>query len=112
MSECVFCKNLPKILENDLAYGIYDIRPITEGHLLLIPKRHFEQIFEATGDEVKAIHELVGKAKALLDRERKPDGYNVVANCGADAGQIVMHAHLHLIPRYKGKEFNIRSLVH
>lgn len=112
MADCIFCKNLPKILENDLAYAVYDIRPITEGHMLLIPKRHFEQMFEANADEIKAVFDLVNKAKVLLDKERKPDGYNMAVNCGAAAGQIVMHAHLHLIPRYEGKEFNIKALVH
>ena len=107
MSECIFCKNLPKVLENELAYALYDIKPFTKGHMLFIPKRHIEQLFEASGQEIMAIHELINKAKFLLDKEHQPDGYNTLVNSGSEAGQIVMHAHVHLIPRYKGSEFKI-----
>jgi diadenosine tetraphosphate (Ap4A) HIT family hydrolase len=112
MSDCIFCKNLPRILENDLAYALYDIKPVSKGHMLIIPKRHFEQIFEAKDEEIKALFDLTNQAKALLDKERKPDAYNLAVNCGPAAGQIVMHAHLHLIPRYKDQEFNAKELIH
>ncbi len=102
MSDCIFCKNLPKVLENDLAYAVYDIKPITKGHMLIIPKRHHTTIFESTPDEIKAIFDLVNQAKAVLTKEHQPDGFNITANCGAAAGQIVMHAHVHVMPRYKG----------
>ncbi len=103
MSDCIFCKNLPKVLENDLAYALYDIKPISSGHMLLIPKRHHESLFESTPEEITAVFELIHQAKAIITKERKPDGYNLQANCGRVAGQIVMHAHVHLIPRYKAK---------
>lgn len=100
MSDCVFCKSLPKVLENDLAYALYDIKPITKGHMLFIPKRHHTTVFESTPQEVAAVFDLIARGKALVEKEHKPAGYNVQANCGAAAGQIVMHAHIHLIPRY------------
>ena len=112
MAECIFCKDLPIVLQNDLVYCLYDIKPLSKGHMLFITKRHIEQIFEANTDEIKALFDLISKTKVLLDKEHHPDGYNVAANCGSAAGQIVMHAHIHLIPRYKGQEFNVRSLVH
>ncbi len=112
MAECIFCKNLPKVLENDLAYAVYDINPLSKGHMLFISKRHFEQIFQAKAKEVEALFDLINKAKMVLDKEHHPDGYNVATNCGSVAGQIVMHAHLHLVPRYKGQDFNVRALVH
>ena len=101
MADCIFCKNLPKVLENDLAYAVYDIKPLSRGHMVFIPKRHFEQVFQADAEEIKALFDLINKAKTLLDKEHHPDGYNIQVNCGSVAGQIVMHAHLHLIPRYK-----------
>ena len=101
MPDCIFCKNLPKVLENDLAYAVYDIKPLSRGHMVFIPQRHFEQLFQAHADEIKALFDLINKAKALLDKEHHPDGYNIQVNCGSVAGQIVMHAHLHLIPRYQ-----------
>ena len=58
--------------------------------------------FDMTPEEKTAVMELVGQGKALLDQELKPDGYNVGINSGSAAGQTVMHAHVHLIPRYRG----------
>jgi diadenosine tetraphosphate (Ap4A) HIT family hydrolase len=101
MSDCIFCKNLPKILKNDLAYAVYDIKPHSKGHMLFIPNRHHSTVFESTSNEIKALFDLINEAKVLLQKEHNPDGYNVVANCGEVAGQVVMHAHVHLIPRYK-----------
>lgn len=112
MSDCVFCKNLPKVLENELAYALYDIKPITKGHMLFIPKRHHTTVFESTPEELKAMFELINKAQELLIKEHHPDGFNIAANCGEAAGQIVMHAHLHLLPRYKGEAFNSHALIH
>jgi len=112
MSDCIFCKNLPKVLENELAYCLYDIKPITKGHMLVILKRHHTTIFESRPEEIKAVFELIQKAKELLLKEYKPDGFNILANCGEAAGQIVMHAHLHLLPRYKGQAFNPQVLIH
>lgn len=100
MSDCIFCKNLPKVLENDLAYALNDIKPISKGHMLFIPKRHHENIFDSTPQEITAVFELINKAKAMLTKEHAPSGFNIQVNCGAAAGQIVMHAHVHLIPRY------------
>ena len=98
--DCIFCKNLPKVLENDLAYAVYDIKPISKGHMLFIPKRHHLTIFESTLEERKAVFDLISQARELILKEHKPDGFNIQANCGEAAGQIVMHAHVHLIPRY------------
>ena len=100
MSDCIFCKNLPKVLENDLAYSLYDIKPLSKGHMLFIPKRHHATIFESTPKEIDAVFALINQAKKILEKEHNPTGYNIQVNCGASAGQIVMHAHVHLIPRY------------
>ena len=100
MAECIFCKNLPKVLENELAYAVYDIKPISKGHMLFIIKRHHNTVFESTPQEIQAVFALIDKARAVIDKEHKPDGYNIQANCGQAAGQIIMHAHVHLIPRY------------
>ena len=101
MSDCIFCKNLPKVLEHELAYALYDIKPHSKGHMLFVPKRHHATVFESTPEEIKAVFELINTAKSMLQKEHNPDGYNIQANCGSVAGQIVMHAHVHLIPRYK-----------
>ncbi len=70
--------------------------------MLIIPKRHFADFFEATDEEILAINDLLHKAKKLLQEKYKPDGFNIGVNIGYDAGQTIFHLHVHLIPRYKG----------
>lgn len=89
-------------MSNHLAYVRVDKFPVSPGHALIVPYRHFSNYFEATDEERQAIWRLVDEAKTLVDRSHKPDGYNVGLNAGAAAGQTVLHAHVHLIPRYRG----------
>lgn len=108
---CIFC-NYDKskyIAENELTFAILDCCPVNEGHTLIIPKRHFESFFEATEAEIKAIYSLIHEVKELLDIQYGPTGYNVGINIGKDAGQSIMHLHVHLIPRYKGDVENPRG---
>lgn len=104
MSNCLFCKydKTQYIAENQLAVAIFDHFPVNEGHALIIPKRHFADFFEATEEEVVKIYSLVHEVKQIIDNKYKPTGYNLGINIGEDAGQTVMHLHVHLIPRYKG----------
>ena len=69
-------------------------------------------IFTARDQAHKRLAALIQKAKGILLKEYKPDGFNIVANCGEAAGQIVMHAHLHLLPRYKGQAVDPRVVIH
>lgn len=100
--ECIFCKMKDYILENELAYAIYDKYPVGKGHMLFIPKRHVKDFFDITKEEREAIFELIDEGKKLLDKKYSPDSYNVGINCGEHAGQTIMHVHVHLIPRYIG----------
>ena len=108
---CIFCeyyimKNY--ILENELAFAIYDKYPVSKGHVLVIPKRHYASYFDATPEELTAINELIIQIKEILD-ELKPDGYNIGINVGEAAGQTVFHLHIHVIPRYTGDVDNPRG---
>ncbi|HBI05253.1 MAG TPA: HIT family protein [Paenibacillaceae bacterium] len=101
---CPFC-HLSKeqiLLENELAFAFYDKYPVQQGHMLIIPKRHATTYFDATPEEIAAIHQLVHEGKAWLDKEFQPQGYNLGVNIGYYGGQTVMHLHIHLIPRYSG----------
>ena len=100
--ECIFCQMKDYILENELAYAIYDKYPVGKGHMLFIPKRHVKNFFDITKEEREAIFELIDEGKKLLDEKYSPDSYNVGINCGEHAGQTIMHVHVHLIPRYIG----------
>ena len=101
---CPFCTLPPEriIDSNNLALVIRDGYPISPGHTLVIPKRHIGSWFEITQAEQQALLDLLEKAKAALETEFKPDGYNIGINDGPTAGQTVPHLHIHLIPRYKG----------
>jgi diadenosine tetraphosphate (Ap4A) HIT family hydrolase len=104
MTKCVFClrDSLEVIAENKLALAFYDTCPVSNGHALVIPKRHVETYFDASPEEHRAINELIFEVKALLGKKLSPDGYNIGANIGQAAGQTVFHFHIHIIPRYSG----------
>ena len=110
---CPFCTLPPEriIDSNDLALVIRDAYPVSPGHTLVIPKRHIGSWFEITQAEQQAILDLLLKAKAVLETEFKPDGYNIGINDGPTAGQTVPHLHMHLIPRYKGDQEDPRGGV-
>ena len=101
---CPFCNFLSERVIDccDLTQTLRDGFPISPGHTLIIPKRHFGTYFQATSGELQAISEAINSAKILLDDEFAPDGYNIGINNGAAAGQTVFHLHVHLIPRYDG----------
>lgn len=104
MNNCPFC-NVEKsqvLFENNLAIAFYDKYPVQKGHILITPKNHSETYFDASIEEIRAMNELISKAKIHLDKEFNPDGYNLGVNVGEFGGQTVMHLHIHLIPRYKG----------
>jgi len=101
--KCPFCKTDEDILfSNSLVFALFDNYPVSKGHILLITKRHFDNYFDATEDELRAIEDILKQAKEFIDNKFNPDGYNIGINCGEVAGQSVMHLHIHLIPRYKG----------
>lgn len=104
MTECVFCKleSLDIIAENKLALAFYDGSPVSKGHTLVVPKRHAETYFDVTPDEHLAMVKLIYKVKDYLNKEYRPDAYNIGANVGSAAGQTVFHFHFHIIPRYEG----------
>ena len=112
-ANCPFCA-IPRdqvLIEHPLALAKRDGYPVSKGHTLIIPRRHVASFFETTEEERFAMLTLLDEMKAMLDREHKPDGYNIGINNGAAAGQTVMHLHLHLIPRYAGDTADARGGV-
>ena len=101
---CPFCpvKHREILAEHPLAAAITDSFPLTQGHALVVPRRHVASFFELTTNERLAMLGLLDQAKATLETKYSPDGFNIGVNDGAAAGQTVMHVHIHLIPRYKG----------
>ena len=117
MDNCPFCKierliNKDRIVyQDDTWIAIYDNYPVSEGHVLLIPKRHVETFFNLNMVEFGSLGVTIGIIKMILDKKFHPDGYNIGANSGEVAGQTVMHCHIHIIPRYKGDMENPRGGV-
>lgn len=102
---CVFCERLAGgevTATNALAAAFADTTPLTPGHTLIIPRRHEPDFLALSADERAAIWALLEIVRAETDSLRNPDGYNLGVNVGTAAGQTVGHAHLHVIPRYRG----------
>lgn len=104
--DCPFCHVAAErvVAESALTLTIRDAFPVSPGHTLVIPKRHFAGLFEATADEIAEIWQALRLAADDLSAKHHPDGFNVGVNVGAAAGQTVMHLHVHLIPRYSGHQ--------
>lgn len=105
MENCIFCKiakgEIPshKVYEDEHVLAFLDIRPVNAGHTLVIPKDHFENIY-TTPDETWARISLAVKKVALAVKEGvDADGINLSMNNEAPAGQVIFHAHVHIIPR-------------
>ena len=102
---CVFCAQsvLSILMENEYAYAIKDKFPIKALHTLIIPKRHVPSVFECSFEEREAIHELAVLCRQAIEREDATvAGFNFGSNVGHAAGQKILHAHVHLIPRRLG----------
>jgi diadenosine tetraphosphate (Ap4A) HIT family hydrolase len=102
---CVFCELRPDriVTENELAFAIRDGFPVSEGHSLIIPKRHVADYFDLFRPELNAIQSLLHATRLeLLDQDPTIAGFNMGVNSGAAAGQTVFHCHVHLFPRRTG----------
>lgn len=97
---CPFCNpDREIILENDIAIAIYDEFPVSEGHTLIIPRRHVATIFDLTDKQYTACFALVRQVVEEL-KQWETSHLNIGVNCGEWAGQTINHAHIHIIPRY------------
>lgn len=88
------------VFENEHCLFLQKPEKILEGSGIIVPKATRETVFDLTPAEWTATYDLLQQAKAYLDEEHAPDGYNVGWNCGSAGGQDLPHAHLHVIPRY------------
>ncbi len=90
---------------------IKDAFPVSPGHLLIISNVVRKDFFDLTETEKQELSATIALAKKIIEKEHKPDGYNIGMNCGLAAGQTVFHFHCHLIPRYTGDMENPRGGV-
>ncbi len=103
---CELCVPESVLAESELAYVRSESNSLSRGHVVVVPRRHVSDFFEMTTPEQMAVIELLNTARALIQFQHSPDGYNVGVNIGRAAGQSRMHVHVHLIPRYAGDDPN------
>jgi diadenosine tetraphosphate (Ap4A) HIT family hydrolase len=104
-SNCPFCtlSETRKVAENELAIALRDLYPVTQGHTLIIPKRHVADYFSLYQPERNCIEMLLqAQRAAILESDSSVTSFNIGINAGSDAGQTVFHCHVHLIPRRNG----------
>lgn len=103
-SECPFCAVAPAriVYEAPLVVGLWDAYPVTEGHALVVPRRHVASWFDATDDERAALMAGVAAMRERVLARGAVDAFNLGINDGPAAGQTVPHLHVHLIPRRTG----------
>jgi len=106
MNNCIFCKIVNKqaprnvVYEDKTVLAIVPIRQIIKGHTLLIPKSHFENIFDIDKEVFAEFAKVLKELSIKLVKENNATGINLLSASGKDAQQSVFHFHFHLVPRY------------
>ena len=114
-NDCVFCAiaeaEIPsfKVYEDELVLAYLDINPFTKGHTLVIPKAHTTGLLDTPDETLAAVLARVKKVAAHLKKALPCDGFNILQNNGAAAGQTVMHLHFHIVPRYGQEDITFTS---
>ena len=110
MSDCLFCKiiagEIPstKVYEDDKILAFRDIAPQAPSHILVIPKVHIQDVSGITAENSAIVAHIFATIPQIAKAEGLDNGYRVVSNCGADAGQTVPHLHFHILG---GKALNL-----
>ncbi|MBI4280786.1 HIT family protein [Candidatus Uhrbacteria bacterium] len=106
MENCIFCKIVngaipaQKVYETDTVLAFLDIYPVTPGHLLVIPKEHYEDCLAAPTTVVGELAMAIQKLAPAVLSAVGASAFNIGLNCGRDAGQVIFHLHWHLMPRF------------
>ena len=103
--DCAFCVLAEErvVMSNEYAFAVRDLFPVTDLHTLVIPRRHVSSYFDLTETELLQCRDLLVLAKQdIMQQDHSVAGFNIGVNIGETAGQTVMHAHIHLIPRRTG----------
>ena len=111
--DCIFCKLANGVIptnslyEDDVVKVIFDAGPASLGHVLILPKEHFDNVYSLDDDTAAHIFQVAVKVAKALKEGLNLEGLNIVQNNGEIAGQTVFHFHMHIIPRYKGDTVNV-----
>ena len=111
--DCIFCKLANGVIptnslyEDDVVKVIFDAGPASSGHVLILPKEHFDNVYALDDDTAANVFQVAVKVAKALKEGLNLEGLNIVQNNGEIAGQTVFHFHMHIIPRYKGDTVNV-----
>ena len=111
--DCIFCKLANGVIptnslyEDDVVKVIFDAGPASSGHVLILPKEHFDNVYSLADDTAAHIFQVAVKVAKALKEGLNLEGLNIVQNNGEIAGQTVFHFHMHIIPRYRGDTVNV-----
>lgn len=111
--DCIFCKLANGVIptnslyEDDVVKVIFDAGPASSGHVLILPKEHFDNVYALDDDTAAHVFQVAVKVAKALKEGLDLEGLNIVQNNGEIAGQTVFHFHMHIIPRYKGDTVNV-----
>ena len=111
--DCIFCKLANGVIptnslyEDDVVKVIFDAGPASLGHVLILPKEHFDNVYALDDDTSAHVFQVAVKVAKALKEGLNLEGLNIVQNNGEIAGQTVFHFHMHIIPRYKGDTVNV-----
>ena len=111
MTDCLFCKILKKeipssmIHEDTDTYAFLDINPVNKGHALVILKKHYETLLDIPEEELCILIKATQKVANAVHKGLKADAFNVMMNNYPCSGQLVPHAHFHIIPRFTDDGF-------
>jgi len=114
-SDCVFCKIAngeawaAKVYEDTAHIAFMDIRPMSIGHTLVAPKKHYAYIFDMPDEEVGRLYSIAAKVAKAVKQSINPPGLNLLQNNGSAAGQVIFHVHVHIIPRHEGDASKFKS---
>lgn len=106
MEDCIFCKivkgeiSADKVYEDENFLAFLDITPVNPGHILLIPKNHYQNIYEIPDKTMMVVGPVIKKLSLAVKRGVDAEGVNLGMNNEQAAGQLVMHAHFHIMPRF------------
>jgi histidine triad (HIT) family protein len=107
---CIFCKIARKeaaasiVYEDAQVMAFMDIRPVSEGHTLIIPKQHYVDIYDTPEQLLAALHIVTKKIAVAVKKVTNADGISIVQQNGKAAGQDIFHIHVHVIPRFEGQK--------
>jgi len=107
---CEFCKIVrneapaSRIYEDERVMAFLDIRPLNEGHTLVIPKKHYETIYNVPDEEIEHLFKVAKKVAVVVKKAVNAEGITISQHNEKAAGQDIFHLHVHIIPRYEGQK--------